>query len=83
MQIELFSKPDCNFCEIAEDNLQRKKLKYSKKILDENYEIKDVEEITGKSKDDIIFPVCVVDGEYIGNAKDLHMYIRKALRSKK
>ncbi|AUS02783.1 glutaredoxin [Vibrio phage 2.275.O._10N.286.54.E11] len=83
MDIVLFSKTECTYCLIAEDNLKRKNLPYKKLILEEDYSPNELKDITGKDIDDIVFPVSVVDGETIIGAKDLHFHIRKMVRANK
>ena len=83
MDIVIYSKTDCNYCSIAENNLQRKKLPYKKLVLETDYSINVLTELTGKTSSDIIFPIAIVNGELVQGAKDLHFNIRSAFRKLK
>ena len=68
MNIEIYSKPDCPFCDRAVINAQQiiqetTHIKYEKKMLDEDFTF---EELHEKSPNAKTFPQIFVDGELIG-----------------
>lgn len=79
--ITLYGKEDCSYCTLAEDNLKKKNLPYTKYMLGEDYSTKDV--IDHFPNGDIVFPVVLVDGAYIGGAKELHRYAKSIYKRKK
>ena len=68
MNIEIYSKPDCPYCDravhIAQQIIQETThIKYEKKMLDEDFTF---EELLEKSPNARTFPQIFVDGELIG-----------------
>mgnify|MGYP001176547865 FL=1 len=68
MNIEIYSKPDCPYCDravhIAQQIIQETThIKYEKKMLDEDFTF---EELLEKSPNARTFPQIFVDGELVG-----------------
>lgn len=72
----IYSKPNCNFCTVAKQLLKKKELDFEEKILDTDYTREDAIEVAQKQASEITFPLVVIDGKYIGGAKELHAYFK-------
>ena len=72
----VYSKENCNFCTVAKQLLKKKGLDFEEKVLDTDYTREDAIELTQKQPSEITFPIIVIDGEYIGGAKELHAYFK-------
>ena len=73
MNIEIYSKPDCPYCDravfIAQQIIQETThIKYEKKMLDEDFTF---EELLEKSPNAKTFPQIFVDGELVGGLMNL------------
>ncbi len=68
MNIKLYTKPNCSFCEKAKSFLSLKGISYDLFKLDEQFTTQELVEMFPSAKS---FPVIVVDGQYIGGYSQL------------
>ena len=66
--IEIWSKPQCPFCDAAVQICETKDLEFKKYMLDEDF---NREEFTEKFPNARTFPQIIVDGELVGGYKNL------------
>ena len=70
--IEIWSKPNCFFCDKAEMLCKMKSLEYKKYMLDVDYSREDFME---KFPDARTFPQITMDGNYIGGFTELDAHL--------
>jgi len=73
IEIILYSKPNCSFCNKAKNLLNFYNLSYDEKILDIDFTRQDILSLYPKAR---TFPVVVIDGTYIGGFAELQQYIK-------
>ena len=74
MEIQLYTKPGCPYCEKAQQVLEITKLDHSIFTLDEQFTIEEFKSIFG---DKTYFPQIIIDKEKIGGCVELVKYLRK------
>ena len=70
--IEIWSKPQCIFCDRAEALCKQKKLEYKKFMLDIDFSR---EELQDKFPEARTFPQITMDGVYIGGYTELEKHL--------
>ena len=70
--IEIWSKPNCSFCDKAEMLCKMKSLEYKKYMLDVDYSRED---FVDKFPDARTFPQITMDGNYIGGFTELDAHL--------
>ena len=70
--IEIWSKPNCIFCDKAEMHCKKKSLEYKKYMLDVDYSRED---FVDKFPDARTFPQITMDGNYIGGFTELDAHL--------
>jgi len=71
--IEIWSKPNCVFCDKAEMLCKMKSLDYKKYMLDVDYTRED---FVNKFPEARTFPQITMDGNYIGGFTELDAHLR-------
>ena len=71
--IEIWSKPQCPFCDAAVQIFETKDLEFKKYILDEDF---NREEFTEKFPNARTFPQIIVDGELVGGYQEFNQYVQ-------
>ena len=71
--IEIWSKPQCPFCDKAENLCKQKNFEYKKYMLDEDF---NREEFTEKFPNARTFPQIIVDGELVGGYQEFNQYVQ-------
>ena len=66
--IEIWSKPQCIFCDKAENLCKIKGLEYKKYMLDTDFSLED---LTEKFPNARTFPQIIQDGQYVGGYTEL------------
>ena len=66
--IEIWSKPQCIFCDKAENLCKIKGLEYKKYMLDVDFSLED---LTEKFPNARTFPQIIQDGQYVGGYTEL------------
>ena len=69
MNIAVWSKPQCPYCDMAKRLLDQKGLEYTAEMLGEDFEREDV---VAKFPTARPFPIIVIDNEYIGGYNELN-----------
>ncbi len=69
MNIKIWSKPQCPYCDMAKRLLDQKGLEYTAEMLGEDFEREDV---VAKFPTARTFPIIVIDNEYIGGYNELN-----------
>ena len=72
--IEIWSKPNCIFCDRAESLCKLKGLAYKKYMLDVDYSRED---LVNKFPEARTFPQITQDGNYIGGFTELNAHLNK------
>tara|TARA_Y100001970_G_scaffold63176_1_gene80886 strand:- start:289 stop:510 length:222 start_codon:yes stop_codon:yes gene_type:complete len=72
--IEIWSKPNCIFCDRAESLCKLKGLEYKKYMLDVDYSRQD---LLNKFPEARTFPQITQDGNYIGGFTELNAHLNK------
>ena len=70
--IEIWSKPNCEFCDKAEMLCKMKSLEYKKYMLDVDYTRED---FVNKFPEARTFPQITMDGNYIGGFTELDAHL--------
>lgn len=65
--IQIYSKPGCNYCEMAKEFLDERCIRYLEIILDQESDIESMKRETGART----FPFIFEEGEFIGGLKEL------------
>ena len=73
MNVVLYSKSNCSFCNKAKNLLNFHNILYDEKILDIDFTREYILSLYSQAK---TFPVVVIDGVYIGGFIELQEYIR-------
>jgi glutaredoxin len=73
INVVLYSKPNCSFCNKAKNLLNFHNISYDEKILDIDFTREYILSLYSQAK---TFPVVVIDGVYIGGFIELQEYIR-------
>ena len=71
--IEIWSKPQCPFCDKAENLCKQKNFEYKKYMLDEDFTR---EELVEKFPSARTFPQITIDGELIGGYTEFEAKVR-------
>ena len=71
--IEIWSKPQCPFCDAAVQICETKDLEFKKYMLDEDF---NREEFTEKFPNARTFPQIIVDGELVGGYQEFNQYVQ-------
>ena len=71
MEVLIYSKQNCSFCQKAKMFLSSKGINYSEKKLNEDFTIEHLKSIFPNAK---TFPVIVIDGFNIGGLRELQEY---------
>ena len=71
--IEIWSKPQCPFCDKAENLCKQKNFEYKKYMLDEDFSR---EELVEKFPSARTFPQITIDGELIGGYTEFEAKVR-------
>jgi len=71
--IEIWSKPQCPFCDAAVQICVTKELEFQKYMLDVDF---NREEFTEKFPNARTFPQILVDGELVGGYQEFNQYIQ-------
>ena len=71
--IEIWSKPQCPFCDAAVQICETKDLEFKKYMLDEDF---NREEFTEKFPNARPFPQIIVDGELVGGYQEFNQYVQ-------
>ena len=73
IMIEIWSKPQCPFCDAAVQICETKELEFKKYMLDEDF---NREEFTEKFPNARTFPQILVDGELVGGYQEFNQYVQ-------
>ena len=73
INVVLYSKPNCSFCNKAKNLLNFHNILYDEKILDIDFTREYILSLYSQAK---TFPVVVIDGVYIGGFTELQEYIK-------
>ena len=71
--IEIWSKPQCPFCDAAVQICETKDLEFKKYMLDEDF---NREEFTEKFPNARTFPQIIIDGELVGGYQEFNQYVQ-------
>jgi glutaredoxin-like protein len=71
LDIVIFTKPGCSYCETAKQQLQQFKFAYEEIVLGETINMRGLRAVTGKNT----VPQVFVDGNYIGGSVELKNWI--------
>jgi glutaredoxin 3 len=74
MYIELYSKPNCQYCSASKILLKQNNIPFHEKTLDIDFTR---EYITEKYPSAKSYPIVIIDGYYIGGYSQLHEEISK------
>ena len=69
MNIKIWSKPQCPYCDMAKRLLDQKGLEYTAEMLGEDFEREDV---VAKFPTARTFPIIVIDNENVGGYNELN-----------
>lgn len=72
MNVEIYTKPDCNYCIIAKNLMRNCNIQFSEQVLDRNFTREILKEKFPTAKS---YPVIVVDGFYIGGYSELRSLV--------
>ena len=69
MKVEIYSKDNCGFCDMAIRMAEANNLEFTVKKLDEDFTREELMESVPTARS---FPVVIIDGEYIGGFKEFN-----------
>ncbi len=75
MKIEIWSKPNCKYCDMAKNLLKSKNINFSEKMIGEDATLEELRELVPNAKS---VPQIIVSGKPIGGFTELKGYIEKS-----
>ena len=75
MQIEIYSKNNCDYCTKIKDLLKFHSVNYVEKNLSEGYTKEEIQDRVGPDKKINVVPQVFVDGQYLGGYVDFIEFV--------
>lgn len=75
MQIEIYSKNNCDYCTKIKDLLKFHDIDYIEKNLSEGYTKEEIQERVGPDKKINVVPQVFIDGQYLGGYVDFIEFV--------
>lgn len=75
MKIEIYTKPQCIYCEMAKATFRLQQVEYTEFKLDEDFTR---DEVLEKFEGHTTFPFIVIDDKFIGGYTDLTEYMKRS-----
>jgi len=72
MKVEIYSKPQCPYCDMAKNLAEQKELDYTYKMLDEDFSREELMETFPGAR---TFPQIIVNGDKIGGYQEFKKLI--------
>ena len=78
MQVEIYTKDDCPYCQMAKVELARRSIAFSEQKLNKDFSREHILEKFPTAK---TFPIIVLDGFYIGGYTQLREYLEEQAKT--